>query len=374
MEGASVFYVDSNGNMLRDSPIAITDKYGDFNLPTTNNGRSFTNEPFKITGGKTALTGQPITYWYAPAGTITMTPVTNLLFYCKEGALNNSKITTSLGIDSTIDFYNFDYYKVLISSIEKTSSTYRDALKSKNLGDAINVFATIGSYFLYGINGTNLDIEYDAMMRSIANISTGVAHADAHDDNGATHTHEEVSNNNEFAELFGTDIELCIAMIADRIRNKITNSNLNNAIDTNINKTYAELFAKALAQQMAKIITAIMGSTDIDNTRNYEIIGYAVVPYVYQVIDELKSNIEMENSNKPMLLDYFSQKAESIFKTATDNYFNVTTNHAVIARRKLVKSWENFYESTVVNNATVPFEPVNGSISIKGTNGVVVFK
>jgi hypothetical protein len=149
---------------------------------------------------------------------------------------------------------------------------------------------------------------------------------------------------------------------------------LNNAIDTNINKTYAELFAKALAQQMAKIMTSIMGSTEIDNTRDYGIIGYAVVPYVYHAIDELKSNIETENSNKSMLLSYFSQKIESIFKTATDNYFNATTNDTVIARRKLVKSWDNFYESTVVNNATVPFDQVNGSISIKGTNGVVVFK
>jgi hypothetical protein len=337
--------------MLSESPVAITDKYGDFKLPNTNNGKSFITDPFKITGGNNTITGQQITYWYANAGTVTMTPITNLLFYCKEGALDNLKITTSIGIDNNIDFADYNYYKILLlNSNNKTSCPYVDAIKANNLGNAINVFATIGSYFLYGINGTDIDTEYDAMIRSIANISTG--ETVAHDDDTMTHTHEEVLDN-EFAQLFGTNLEDCTTVITDRIRNKITNNSLKNAINTTNHKTYAELFARALAQQMAIVMTSIMGSTDVNTTSDYEIIGYRVTPHVYKAIHEIKSNLEIQTVNKSILLSYFSEKIASVFKTVMDNHFNVTTNQQTLARRNLVKSWNNYYEAIDVNKETV---------------------
>jgi hypothetical protein len=167
-----------------------------------------------------------------------------------------------------------------------------------------------------------------------------------------THTHEEVLDN-EFSQLFGTNLEDCTTVITDRIRNKITNNSLKNAINTTNHKTYAELFARALAQQMAIVMTSIMGSTDIDTTSDYEIIGYRVTPHVYKAIHEIKSNLEIQTVNKSILLSYFSEKIASVFKTVMDNHFNVTTNQQTLARRNLVKSWNNYYEAIDVNKETV---------------------
>jgi len=374
IEGATVFYVDSQGNMLPNSPTAITDKYGDFSMIFDENLSDtdieyFQEQPLKITGGSNTLTGQSISYWYANAGTSTMTPITNLLFYCSApNSLSNDDILNSLdyyhkdGTDK-IYFSNYNYYKTLINTTDTTTDTYLDALKSNNLGNSINIFATIGAYFLYGVNGTNIDTEYDAMMRSIANISIN---------NGGR---------NEFAELFGTVDALCASVIKDRLKNKITNYDLSNNYYNGTK--YTELFADALSQQMSNIITTVMKSTDIGTTDNYELIGYAVVQNVYKLSSIVKQAVANSSNDKQAILSYFTKNVEAIFKEAISNQLfdyedhetyqgkspiqtinNTKSSEQVMMRKHIVKSWNNEYATGFVNGAkriVTPFRAVNNS-------------
>jgi hypothetical protein len=302
-----------------------------------------------------------------------MTPVTNLLFYCRNGGeVTNETICRSIGIDTGNDFSDYNYYKVLVNTTDKTSTTYIEALKANNLGNAINVFATIGSYFLWGINGSNIDTEYDAMMRSIANISTG-----------GIGTLSYNPDTNEFAKLFGTDLTKCAAIITDRLKNKITNDDLLNNTDPSTGKTYAELFASALAEKMAEIITTIMASDNMDTTADYETIGYNVVEYVYSLIATLKPAINNSANNKNDILTYFTRNLASIFKIVSDNHFNTTYNSTsisgfsnaqtvnntrssenVMMRRQVVKSWNTSYANGIVNGRSrviTPFRAVTNS-------------
>jgi hypothetical protein len=295
-----------------------------------------------------------------------MTPITNLLFYCKDDSLQNIDITSSIGIDDSYDFKNYNYYKTLIVTSDKTSTIYKDALKANNLGNAINVFATIGAYFLWGINGSDLDTEYDAMMRSIANISTYRV-----DDYGVIH--------NDLSELFGTNVYDCKLSITDRIKNKITLFGSRSLTDAQ----YAELFANALALEMSVIITSIMGSSTMDNTDDYETIGYNVTKYVYNLISTLKPALENSANDKDAILSYFTRNIASIFKTVTSNYYNTSYNtdaipgfsnaqtvnntrssENVMMRRQVVKSWNTSYASGIVNGASrivTPFRAVTNS-------------
>jgi hypothetical protein len=376
-KGALVFYVDSDGNMLENSPTAVTDENGEFIIAPEIEGPppvDFSEEPLKVTGGTNILTGQSITYWYAKAGTVTMTPITNLLFYCSlDGSLTNADIIAGVGISNTgINFSNYDDYAILTdTTIDKLSDDYKDALIANNLGNAIDIFATIGSYFLYAINGTNLDIEYDAMMRSIANIST--SRVDLANQN-VTH--------NDFAELFGTDIDECSAIITDRMRNEITNAALLD-IDSATNKTYAELFAKAMAQQMAGIMTTVMASKTFSNTQDYELIGYNVNPYIYQLVSTLKPALSNPANNKNDILAYFTRVVASIFKhvitsqnaivynagaipgfSNRQTLGNIRSSENAMMRRQLVKSWNTAYANGIVNGASrvvTPFRAVTNS-------------
>jgi BspA type Leucine rich repeat region (6 copies)/Bacterial Ig-like domain len=376
-KGALVFYVDSDGNMLENSPTAVTDENGEFIIASEIEGPppvDFSEEPLKVTGGTNILTGQSITYWYAKAGTVTMTPITNLLFYCSlDGSLTNADIIAGVGISDTgINFSNYDDYAILTDTTkDKSTDEYKDALIANNLGNAIDIFATIGSYFLYAINGTNLNTEYDAMMRSIANIST---------------SREDQANppviHNDFAELFGTDIDECSAIITDRMRNEITNAALLD-IDSATNKTYAELFAKAMAQEMAGIMTTVMASKTFSDTQDYELIGYNVNPYIYQLVSTLKPALSNPANNKNDILAYFTRVLASIFKhviTAQNAIVyndgaipgfsnrqtlgNIRSSENAMMRRQVVKSWNTAYANGFVNGVSrvvSPFRAITNS-------------
>ena len=371
-KGALVFYVDSCGNMLNNSPTAVTDENGNFVIATENLGRDFSEEPLGVSGGENTLTGQSITYWFAKAGTVTMTPITNLLFYCSaEGAITDAAIVEGVGIsDPNIQFSNYDDYSILTNPlIDKSSDSYKDALIANNLGNAIDIFATIGSYFLYAINGTDLDTEYDAMMRSIANIST-------------SRTDDEGKVRNDFAELFGTDIDLCASIITDRLNNKITNTDLS-ATDSTTGKTYKVLFATALAQEMAGIMTTLMASTNFSNTQDYETIGFNVNPYIYQLVSTLKPALSNPANNKNDILAYFTRVVGSIFKNVASAHYtpvynagvipgfsnkqtlgNIRSSENAMMRRQVVKSWNTAYANGIVNGASrvvTPFRAVTNS-------------
>ena len=377
-KGALVFYVDSCGNMLNNSPTAVTDENGEFTIAPEIEGpplQDFSEEPLKVTGGTNILTGQSITYWYAKAGTVTMTPITNLLFYCSaEGALTDADIRDGVGItDDDIQFSNYDDYSILTDpAISQSSTTYTNALIANNLGNAIDIFATIGSYFLYAINGTDLDTEYDAMMRSIANIST---------------EREDVQyptiKYNDFADLFGTDIDSCASIITDRLKNKITNNDLVNNTDAATGKTYAQLFASAMAAQMAGIMTTLMASTNFSNTQDYETIGFNVNPYIYQLVSTLKPSLSKPANNKNDILAYFTRVVGSIFKNVASAHYtpvynagaipgfsnkqtlgNIRSSENAMMRRHVVKSWNTSYAAGIVNGAervVTPFRAVTNS-------------
>ena len=372
-KGATVYYVDSFGNMLNNSPTALTDENGNFEIATENLGRDFSVEPLGVTGGVNILTGQSITYWFAKAGTVSMTPITNLLFYCSaEGALTDAEIITSIGItDDTIEFYDYDDYGILTNpDINKSSSIYTDALIANNLGNAINIFATIGSYFLYAINGTDLDTEYDAMMRSIANIST-------------SRTDDNDQERNDFAELFGTDIDLCASIITDRLNNQITNTDLVNNADAVTGKTYAQLFASAMAQEMAGIMTSAMASDDFTNSQDYESIGYNVTPYIYSLASSVKTSLSNSTNDNNVILTYFTQQLGTIFETVISaqnavvetvsaipgfsnrqTLGNIRSSENAMMRRQVVKSWNTAYAAGNVNGASrvvTPFRAVTNS-------------
>ena len=380
IKGATVYYVDSDGNMLANSPTATTDENGKFTIAPTSGNRSFVDEPLGVFGGENTLTGQTNTYWFAKAKTVTMTPITNLLFYCTNNQdsdnaprLTNSDIIAGVGItDDDIDFSDYDDYGILTDpTIEELyPDDYKNALIANNLGNAINIFATIGSYFLYGINGTNLNTEYDAMMRSIANISTSRV-----DQGVPPVTH------NDFAELFGTDIEKCSAIITDRLKNKITNTDLSEPYS--VNKTYAELFASALAQEMAGIMTSSMASDDFSNSQDYESIGYNVTPYIYNLASTIKTSLSNQENNKNDILTYFTEQLGTIFETVISaqnavvetvsaipgfsnrqTLGNIRSSENAMMRRQVVKSWNTAYASGTVNGVArvvTPFRAVTNS-------------
>jgi hypothetical protein len=366
INGASVFYIDSDGNKITNSPVSITDINGDFTIATSNNGENLSNYAFKLVGGKNTLTNQTVPFWYAPAGTITLSPITNLLYYCRNNSLTNNDITSSIDIDASYDFTNYNYYKVLMTTSDKESDIYKDALKANNLSNAINVFATVGATFLYGMNGTDIDTEYDNMMKSIADISISRT-----DGSGVVH--------NDLTELFGTDPDLCNAFITNLIKTQISLFNTRSLSDAD----YAELFANALAGEISSVVTAIMGSPTIDNTKEYETIGYNVTEYVYSLVAVLKPALENPENNKDDILAYFTRNVESIFKTVSANYNNTTYNTTAVPgfsnrqtlgnirssenammRRQVVKSWNTAYANGIVNGAprvVTPFRAVTNS-------------
>jgi hypothetical protein len=362
--------------MLANSPTATTDENGKFTIATEIEGpprRDFSNEPLGVFGGENTLTGQTNTYWFAKAKTVTMTPITNLLFYCSlDGSLTNSDIIDGVGItDEEIDFSDYDDYGILTTTTDKSSDYYKNALIANNLGNAINIFATIGSYFLYAINGTNLNTEYDAMMRSIANISTSRV-----DQAVPPVTH------NDFAELFGTDIDECSAIIADRMRNIIDNTD-SSATDSATNKTYKELFAKALAQEMAGIMTSAMASDNFSNSQDYESIGYNVTPYIYNLASTIKTSLSESTNDKNDILTYFTEQLGIIFETVISaqnavvetvgaipgfsnrqTLGNIRSSENAMMRRQVVKSWNTAYATGNVNGASrvvTPFRAVTNS-------------
>ena len=376
IKGALVYYVDSNGNMLANSPTATTDENGKFTIATEIEGpprRDFSNEPLGVFGGENTLTGQTNTYWFAKAKTVTMTPITNLLFYCStSGSLTNADIIDGVGItDDDIDFSDYDDYVILTTTTDKSSDYYKNALIANNLGNAINIFATIGSYFLYAINGTNLNTEYDAMMRSIANISTSRV-----DQATPPVIH------NDFAELFGTDIDECSAIIADRMRNIIDNEDLLDT-DSATQKTYAELFAKALAQEIAGIMTSAMASDNFSNSQDYELIGYNVAPYIYNLASTIKTSLSESTNDKNDILTYFTEQLGIIFETVISaqnavvdtvgaipgfsnrqTLGNIRSSENAMMRRQVVKSWNTAYATGNVNGASrvvTPFRAVTNS-------------
>ena len=366
INGASVFYIDSDGNKITNSPVSITDINGDFTIATSNNGENLSNYAFKLVGGKNTLTNQTVPFWYAPAGTITLSPITNLLYYCRNNSLTNNDITSSIDIDASYDFTNYNYYKVLMTTSDKESDIYKDALKANNLSNAINVFATVGATFLYGMNGTDIDTEYDNMMKSIADISISRT-----DGSGVVH--------NDLTELFGTDPDLCNAFITNLIKTQISLFNTRSLSDAD----YAELFANALAGEIASVVTAIMGSPTIDNTKEYETIGYNVTEYVYSLVAVLKPALENPANNTDDILAYFTRNVKSIFKTVSANYYNTTYNTTAVPgfsnrqtlgnirssenammRRQVVKSWNTAYANGIVNGAprvVTPFRAVTNS-------------
>jgi hypothetical protein len=385
-QGASVYYVDRDGNKLEDSPTAMTNAIGEFTLATVieiegPQIRDFSNDPMRASGGTNILTGQSITYWFANAGTGTMTPITNLLFYCtynNEATDNALRLTNRNIIDgvkmsnATIDFSSYNDYEILTDpTINKSTDEYKDALIANNLGNAIDIFAAIGSYFLYAINGTNLDIEYDAMMRSIANIST--SRPDQQDQN---------VKHNDFADLFGTDIEKCSVIITDRLKNAIINEDLSDDIDNATKKTYAELFASALAQEMAGIMTTVMASDDFSNTQDYESIGYNVTPYIEKLASTIKTLLS-SSAIKNDILTYFTEQLGTIFETVISaqnavvetvsaipgfsnrqTLGNIRSSENAMMRRQVVKSWNTAYASGTVNGVArvvTPFRAVTNS-------------
>jgi hypothetical protein len=366
INGASVFYIDADGNKITNSPVSITDINGDFTIATSNNGENLSNYAFKLVGGKNTLTNQTVPFWYAPAGTITLSPITNLLYYCRNNSLTNNNITSSIDIDDSYDFTNYNYYNVLMTTSDKESDIYKDALKANNLSNAINVFATVGATFLYGMNGTDIDTEYDNMMKLISDISISRT-----DENGVVH--------NDLTELFGTDPDLCNAFITNLIKTQISLFNTRSLSDAD----YAELFANALAGEISSVVTAIMGSPTIDNTKEYETIGYNVTEYVYTLVAVLKPALENPENNKDDILAYFTRNVESIFKTVSANYNNTTYNTTAVPgfsnrqtlgnirssentmmRRQVVKSWNTAYANGIVNGAprvVTPFRAVTNS-------------
>ena len=365
IKGASIFYIDSDGNKITNSPVSITDINGDFTIATSNNGENLTNYAFKLVGGKNTVTNQTIPFWYAPSRTITLSPITNLLYYCRNNSLTNNGIISSIGIDDSYDFTNYNYYKVLMTTSDKDSDIYKDALKTNNLSNAINVFATVSATFLYGINGSDIDTEYDNMMKSIADISI-------------SRTDEEGVVHNDFTELFGTDTSLCNAFITNLIKTQISLFNTRSLSDAD----YAELFANAIAGEISSVVTAIMGSSTIDNTKAYQTIGYNVTKYIYTLTAALKPALENPANNKDDILTYFTRNVKSIFKTITANYNtayntsaisgfsnrqtigNVRTSENAMMRRQVVKSWNTPYANGIVNGAprvVTPFRAVTNS-------------
>jgi len=315
--GASVYYVGNDGNKLSNSPTGTTDQYGEVVINTmvtdsvTGGTIDFSKEPFKITGGANSLTGQSISYWYAKAGTKTITPITNLLFYCSaSGSLTNSDITRSIGIDTSHDFSNYNYYKVMVQTTNQTSNTYYDALKANNLGNAINVFATVSTYFLKGISNSTIDIEYDAMMRSIANISTN--------NNGV----------NEFTQLFGTDLTACTNMVKDRIQNRISALNI-----SQFSNTHQTNILNAISAQIASLITSIMSSPDKVTTDMYELKGYNVTSSVQTLTSTLANNYG-SSSDKTTLVNTYVTNLGYIFSPSSNICFPagtpVFTNHGYV--------------------------------------------
>jgi hypothetical protein len=143
------------------------------------------------------------------------------------------------------------------------------------------------------------------------------------------------------------------------------------------------LFANALAGEISSVVTAMMGSPTIDNTKEYETIGYNVTEYVYSLVAVLKPALENPENNTDDILAYFTRNVKSIFKTVTNNYYNTTYNTTAVPgfsnrqtlgnirssenammRRQVVKSWNTAYANGIVNGAprvVTPFRAVTNS-------------